>query len=360
MSASVYTGESRALVRAIVLLFGARLAVTKTVVLSLDTMGVHSIKNAQWLLRLPFEFRPLAVMLGALALWGVVQVARRRSPVRWGIITTCVLMYMKESATVLTGFESWDDSIAGGVFLAWIFGIAFARELDRRMKRASTPTRDDAFGEAAATGMFAAVYVGAGTSKLLSSGLSWTEGSNLLATIVSRHTFPANPGLFDRYLDFLIAHPGLATVFAMATLGIQLGAVLYLVSPPLRMVWGTLIVGFHFNVWVLMGVRYFEPMLFALVASYPWPAILRRLRGQRSGAAAVTTPAESPSMPPPAILRATVRTSLQWVVVTLGVSIAAWLALRDITGNGLFENRGIDLRARRSGDVEAGFSTLPH
>lgn len=325
MNASVYQGESRALQRWTIVAMLVVVTVVITATLLFEHSGLHSLRNPPWVLRLPYLFRPLAFVLGAVALYGLVQTGRRRATTRWGVVSLLLLAYLKESQAALTGYEIRDVYICGGVFGGWIFGEAVSRALDERLGRQSDPARDNAFGEAGATGVFAAVYLGAFFSKLIDTGLSWGDGASLLAVVLGRHRFSHGGDILDSYLLAVTAHPTIATVMAIATLAIQGGMVLFLVSPRLRMVMGTLVIAFHLNAFLLMGVRYIEPMILGAVFSYPWPRILRRFRaGERAVAPAperLVADEEAPAF------REVTRDAAWWVGMVGAVTLLLWIAV---------------------------------
>jgi hypothetical protein len=277
MNAGVYEGESRAIPRWTVTVLLIQASVRFASILLAETPGARTDRDAPMLLRLPFEVRPITVVLTALAIFALVQFGRRRHPLAWGGVAMGVLLYLSRAQVALTGSDEHDLTICGALLAGWLFGILFARSVDRRLGRARDPDRDDALGEAGARGTFVAVYVGAFTSKVLEAGTHWSDGRNLLAHMVSQHQFTG--GILDAYLGYVLQHPDVATLFAASALVIQAGMLLSLVGPRLQMIWAALIVGFHLNAFLLMGVKYFNPIVAVIALSYPWPRIVRRLRG---------------------------------------------------------------------------------
>ena len=249
-----------------------------------------------------------------------------------------LLAYLSASQAVLTGNDERDLYICGALLVGWLFGVLFGRRLDRRLARASNPDRDDELGEAGARGAFVAVYLGACTSKLLEAGGSWLDGRNLLSHVVSQHEFTG--GVLDRYLTVVLDHPRLADVFAAATLFIQAGMLLYLVGPRLRMLWGGLVIGFHLNAYLLMGVKYFNPIFAALALSYPWPRILRRLRGAPAIQPASAAPRSDTE---PGALSAVAWQATGWVVLAGVAAVVVWWGVHARDSASLFVERPHDL-----------------
>lgn len=339
INASVYQGESRAFPRWVVTGIMIVNIVWITGMLLVEKPGaVHGIRDPLAILQVPYQFRPLAFVLGLFCLYGAIQFGRRRSQVKWGVSVLLVFAYLKLSQFELTGYEIRDVFISGAVLGGWVFGVFFSQTLDARLGRSSDPDRDDALGEAAAAGVFAAVYVGAFVSKMLDTGLSWAEGSNLLATVVSRHPFQHSGGLLDYYLNAIILHPVWANAFAVATVCIQGGMVLYLVSPRWRMVMGALVIGFHLNALLLMNVHYFGPMLLSLAFSFPWPLIIRRLRGGRT--VATSSKDAVPTLEDDPALRWVVKRSVRWVIAIGWVVLLQWAIIHWNDDHHLFSERG--------------------
>jgi hypothetical protein len=193
--------------------------------------------------------------------------------------------------------------------------------LDARIGRPSDPSREDALGEAGAAGVFAAVYLGAFVSKVIGGVAGWGEGPSLLAVVLGRHKFAHESTLVDRSLFYVAAHPGIATTVALTTLAIQGGMFCYLLSPRLRILFGTLVIAFHVNGFVFMGVRYVEPIILALLFSYPWPRIVRRLRGLPPKPREVERLFDDADIP---ALKWVAKRATTWVAAAFAVTLAVW------------------------------------
>ena len=330
LSASVYEGESRAIPRWTVVVLCLLATVGLTWMLLFDSPGSRTRTDAPFFLQWPSQVRSLAVGMALFVAFALVQFGRRRA-LGWGIAGLVVVSWLGESQAAFTGYQERHLFACGAVFAGWVFGVAFSQALARELGQPGDPRRDDAFGEAGAAGVFVANYLGACTSKLLASGFGWADAASLLSTLVGRHTFSG--GFFDSLLTFLLAHPSLAHLLALTTLAIQAGSVLYLVGPRLRMLWGTLIIGFHVGAFVLMGVKYFFSILIAVAFSYPWPRLLRRVRG---------LPWAPPEGDPPltegeraALPRVVIRAA-GWIAVAGCLALASWLTIHADDSTRLF------------------------
>ena len=88
---------------------------------------------------------------------------------------------------------------------------------------------------------------------------------------------------------------------------------------------GTLVIAFHLNAFLLMGVRYIEPMILSAVFSYPWPGILRRVRG--GGRAVVPVPERLLADEDAPAFRAVTREATWWTGVIGAVTLLLWIAV---------------------------------
>jgi hypothetical protein len=347
MSASVYQGESRAIPRWTILVLLIKSCIDMTAMILFDSPHGRTRANVPVWLRLPWTYRPLAVALALLVLYALIQFGRRRREVLWGTTALSVLVYLNESQAAYTGSEERMFFLCGAGFAGWLFGTLFAKALEARAGQPPNVSREDELGEAGAAGAFVATYLEAFASKLILSGTRWGEGSRLLSIIVGRHSFSG--GLLDGYVLFVVAHPSLATFLALGTLFIEGSMVLYLVGPRLRMTWGALIFGMHLNIYLLMGVKYFVSMIIALALSFPWPRILRRLRGQSSGAPNVDPPL---SVEERGALRPVAWRAAGWMAVVGWLSLLLWFGVHADDSTRLFVEPGGHWESR-SGDAHS-------
>lgn len=166
--------------------------------------------------------------------------------------------------------------ILGATLVGWLAGRGLAAA-----RRADDETAHG-WAEAGAAGGLGAVYVGAVSSKLLSHGFSWADGDSLRAIVASQH--PIGTGsLLDGLSRWVVASPGVGLFFSIATLVVQASAVLYPLHPSTRAVVGTLLLGFHLTVFLTTPVLYVQAMILLLAFSYPWAAIVARLRSAKTG-----------------------------------------------------------------------------
>jgi hypothetical protein len=321
MSASVYQGESRALLRWAVVVLLLKTTVHMTAMVLFESPSPRTRLDAPFLLRFPFEFKPLSAALGLFAVFAVVQFGRRRDPLKWGTAALLVLVWLSEIQAAYTGFNERMFIYSGAVFAGWLFGSFFSRALDRHLGRANDPARDDAMGEAGAAGTLVAIYVGASASKLIESGADWADGGHFLGQILTRHTFSGSP--FD-LVEVMLVQPWIGSLFAHLTLVFQCGMLLYLVSPRLRMLIATMMIGFHLGTYWMMGVKYFDSALYLLVFSYPWPRILRRLRG---GPAAPPLPEAAPTKAEVDALIPTAQQAARWLGAVGAATLLLWFGI---------------------------------
>jgi hypothetical protein len=230
-----------------------------------------------WLLALGGE-AALVVPVAALGLAALISFARGRRTLTAGSLALLVLALLNESRAALSFGPSRADFYCGALLLGWLVGTAFARRL--RTRRATKLAFEEPFAEAGAVGVLAAIYVSAGLSKLLASGISWADQMTLRGIILAHHSI-SDTSPAAAYAHFVVARPMLSQAFSTLTIIVQLGAVLYLVHPRLRPIWGVLILGFHLNVGILTGIGYLEAQVLTLLFAFPWPAIVARLRGHR-------------------------------------------------------------------------------
>jgi hypothetical protein len=322
MSASVYQGESRTIVRWTILVLLIKSAIEMAVMILFESPHGHTRTGVPGWLRLPWDSRALAASLALLVVLALVQFGRRRREAFWGTAALLVLTYLNESQAAYTGNEERVFFVCGATFAGWLFGALFAKELAKRAGLPPNRRREDELGEAGAAGAFVATYVEAFASKLIMSGASWGEGTRLLSIVVGRHSFSG--GFLDRYVLFVVAHPTLATLFALGTLFIEGAMLLYLVGPRLRMVWGALVFGMHLNIYLLMGVKYFVSMILALALSFPWPRIVRRVRGRTPEVRRADSPLSAEER---AALRPVAWRAAGWIAATGGCSLIAWFGV---------------------------------
>jgi hypothetical protein len=198
--------------------------------------------------------------------------ARRSSQIAAGALSVAGLALLAECEGALVGSPERTFFISGTVLFGWLLGLAYARIAGVRDERAE---RLAEFGGAGALG---AVYVSAGLSKLIASGLGWADANNLRAVVFAQRPVHGG-GLTELYARALGDHPHFAMTLTIATLVTQLGAAFFPWTPRSRAVCGSMILGFHLNVWALTPIVYLQSIVMVAAFAYPWPWIVGKLRG---------------------------------------------------------------------------------
>ncbi len=192
-----------------------------------------------------------------------LRFAQRRFALASGAGILIVSALFVEAQAAILGGPMRNFFYPGALLAGWMAGLGFARWL--RM----TDERAEQLAEAGACGVLAATYVSASLNKLGKLGAGFIDASTLRAIIVCHHDID-DTSVFGAYARAVVEVPWLGQALALATIVIQLGAVLYLFGPKLRMLWGSLLLGFHLNVLLLTHIPYVEPMVLLLAFSYPW------------------------------------------------------------------------------------------
>lgn len=106
-----------------------------------------------------------------------------------------------------------------------------------------------------------------GVSKLRNAGLRWLDGKTL-AFYVS-----GDSGAWPWLKRRIHGSPALAAALSVATVALELGCVLVLVVPELRLATAIAAVGLHLGIWLTMAPRYFPSLpCYALWVAWPWEA----------------------------------------------------------------------------------------
>jgi hypothetical protein len=269
---SPYDGFSRAPLR-------IGLAVVGSIDAVLIALRVH--RTAPGELSHPFAPRfllalhdhPLALgLLVALALAGFVALVLRRSVVAGALAGLFALAILEESHAALVGGPMRNYFFSGALTLGWVFGTLYARAVAGRGLSRPAPG-EERLAEMGSVGVLAATYVGAATSKLLASGADWFDPNHLRAIVVAQHPV-GDTSILGRLAALVVDHGFFAMSLEAATLVVQLGAFMLVVSARSRLLWSAAILGFHLCVALLTGLVYLEAMV--LVALFAWPALSRR------------------------------------------------------------------------------------
>jgi hypothetical protein len=274
--ATLYDGMSRAPLRVGVALVGCVDAIGLAVQIHRTAKSELSHPAApRFLLALHEEPITLAAIV-AVAISCFVAFARRRCSVTTGLLALLALAVLSESHAALVGGPARSFYVIGAVTLGWVFGLAYARGVSSGgLRRAAA--NEERLAEIGAVGMFAATYVGAAASKLILGGTDWANSNHLRAIVASQHPV-GDSSLLGIYANAVVNHGGLSEAFGLATLVVQFGAFMLLISPTTRKVWTLAILGFHLNVLLLVHILYAESVVIAVLFGFPWPMLVARLR----------------------------------------------------------------------------------
>lgn len=267
MSASSYDGRSRRPLRVgVAVVAGLQLMTELASLLSMADRAPFSFRHRFLSTALPAT-TPSVLAVALVALAGLTVFARGRRVVAGGLLALVAMALISQWNMELFGSPSRNFFFPGGVLFGWVAGALYARAAADGA--GSDLCAEDAHGEAGAVGVFAALYMGSAATKLLHSGLAWAHPDTLRYLILSQRGL-APWGWVSAYRDALVEHPALAQVFAVATLVIEGGAFMMLVSRRWRVVWGLLIVALHTNIIVLCVMPYFEAMALAMLFAFPF------------------------------------------------------------------------------------------
>lgn len=258
-----------------------------------------------WLLAIA-DAPALVVVLALVGMAGLVLFARARTRLAGSVVALASSAVLGEALAAASQGPWRARFFVGAALLGALVGEAWAR-----WAGAGPTTRARAL-EAAALGMLAATWFGAGASKLGGAGLAWADATTLRAIAVA-HAHVDAPGLAAT----VAGSAGAARALAGATLLVQLAAPALLLSARVRFVVALAIVGFHVGVAVVTRIGYWQPVVLLLAFALPWPRWFPQLR-----VAAIDEP------PPVHTRRATTRMIALAVVL---VAIAWWPGVRAYT-----------------------------
>ncbi len=252
----------------------------------------------------------LAWVIYGSVLLGLLALATDRRPIAGTIWALLCMVLLSQWQTQLFGSPSRNSFFPGAALFGWMIGSAWAHSLPTLAAGAARISRQR-LAEAGALACIAAAYVGSGTSKLLSAGISWGDASQVRALILWQSPVASWDWLLG-YRQTLLMSPGYAQAAGIATLSIELGAVFLLFGRRLRLLSALAIVAMHVNIILLCTMPYLEPMALLLLFALPWPQLL----GSAKIPSIPSITAETPqSIVPPL-----------WVIVALALFIAlAWL-----------------------------------
>ena len=202
----------------------------------------------------------IGIMLGVIVAAAAWLLAAGRRVVLAGIVIVAALGLIAEARAARFGGPFRADFFSGLAVLGWTLGYAFGT--------GERPSRER-WAELGAVSLLAAAYVSAGLGKLLGAGPAWADADTLRAVILS-HAEVAGDGWARPGVAWVVRHPGVTRAFGVATLVVQLGAVLMALGPRLRAIAAIGIIGFHLGVFWLTGIGYWPPVLLVALLSFPW------------------------------------------------------------------------------------------
>lgn len=264
----------------------AGLRVVLAAVLAFDTLLVsHFLADVRpgpashphapsWLLF--FAGRMGAVALVAtVAIASLVAFARRASSLLPGWLALgCVGLLVEAHAACIEGPYRIFFS-GGAAMFGWLVGATYARA------RGSDAPSAERHAELGAAAGLAATYVDAFVSKTMAGGLGWTDADSLRAVVLTQHhvdgSWPTNV-----YAAAVADHAWLAGTLVTLTVAAQASAFAYPWHRVTRAVSGTLLLAFHANTAILTPLFFPQAMVLLLALSFPWPAIVARLRRRRA------------------------------------------------------------------------------
>lgn len=118
------------------------------------------------------------------------------------------------------------------------------------------------------------LYTAGGYSKITLSGIEWALSDNLRNLLVSYHFHHSPPTSLGLWLsDF----PVLCKALAAGALLLELGCLLLLLGPPLRLLVGASLAALQLGIYLLMGIH-FTAMIPLYACFVPWDQLLHLLR----------------------------------------------------------------------------------
>jgi len=141
------------------------------------------------------------------------------------------------------------------------------------------------------------VYLTAGTAKLWTSGLGWITSDNMRLLLIMGAYHTANADPLPGWGTFVANVPGMARLFAAATVAIEVLYPLAMVSTGLRWILVPAALAMHLGIRVLMGPT-FTQFFFVNVFWVPWEQLAQAARGALAARAAQATKVGRPTTEP--------------------------------------------------------------
>ena len=266
--------------------------------------GAKPAPHPLWLLELLRTHRPVLLVLFLLSAFGLWRFARRGDLLA-GALACLGIGVCYETHTAIYGSIQAEILTGGACLFGWLVGARVMRSA----RRVRDTVAEDIGGFYGALGVFSAVYVAAGLSKILRTGFEWADGGMVRYILMAY--LPAESSLHARLIAFLLAHGGITTFLGVFTLVFELGAVAVLFGPRWRALVCFCIFGFHVSLRVLLGMSSLAVLVLPLAFALPWPRLARRWQ-EPEPTLTVTH----------AGLRASV---LQFAAIALLLAVLAWL-----------------------------------
>jgi hypothetical protein len=239
---------------------------------------LHFADRSGAILRIFPSSPALAWVLYAFIVLGLLLLALDRFALAAGAWTLGWMCVMSQWQAALFGSPSRNSFFPGAMLFGWVVGLLWARlAAGPDASRPEGRAYREELAEAGAMACIAAGYTGSALSKLFAAGLDWVNHAQIRWLILSQEPLAPWPWLLS-YRQAILDSPGLARLFAAATLVVEGGGVLLLLGPRLRLGWTALIWGLHVNIILICLMPYLEPMALLLVFALPWPRIFRRPR----------------------------------------------------------------------------------
>lgn len=258
------------------------------------------------------------VPLALVTIFAIARFARARDPVRWGLIALALRAVVAECNVAVTGQIAAEWHVSGLCLGGWIAGVAYAQYAHDASARGDDPV-SRRFAEAGVTTGVVAMYVAAGVSKVLRAGFAWSR-PEMIWHVAYASIRVDGDDVRSRLALALIEHPWLARASSTATLVVETGAFMMLVSRRWRQAVCLALIAMHMSFYAFVRLSAPQTVAMCLLLAFDWQAILARRRGE----------AVEPLADPPldaARARSLLSTlALAWVALTL----LAWaLPIRD-------------------------------
>jgi hypothetical protein len=224
-----------------------------------------------WLVTLDAMVWPI-IALSVVAGIGIAGLARgKRAQLWFGLLTLAAMAVLVEAMAAHLGEHHRRFYSTGAALSGWLVGLMFARLRD------ADDDRSERLAEAGAAAALAATYANAGIQKLAAGGLFDDHSFQIY---VLHHHHIDDTSVIGQLAQLVVTYPQLGVVLALSVVVIQAGAWIYVTGPRARMVWGTLLIGFHLGTLVFLHIMYVMATVLLVAWSYPWARIGSRIRAR--------------------------------------------------------------------------------